>query len=304
VRALGAAEAPASGGHPPETAATRGRRTLCSRRGEPIATIHQATRPTMRKLIAAAAILAAAGCGAGGPGRPGHPALRRRRKHRAGRRPRDRRHRPVRHDRPQRPAHRRMTEVPGPAYRIRTPNLLIRCWDPADARARARGDRRERHPSPPVDPVGRSRAAHAGGAHPVAADDALRIRQRARLHLRDLRRGGEHRPGRNRAPHAGRSRGARDRLLDARGADGAGVRDRSQRRADPRGVRGGRGGPRGDPLRPGERSPAPPFHGSSASPTKPPSAAASAPPAASPRQDGVDAPGRRIPVEPVRIGPA
>ncbi|HYW07480.1 MAG TPA: GNAT family protein [Longimicrobium sp.] len=26
-----------------------------------------------------------------------------------------------------------MTDVPGPAYRIRTRNLLIRCWDPADA---------------------------------------------------------------------------------------------------------------------------------------------------------------------------
>lgn len=38
-----------------------------------IATIHQATRPTMRKLIAAAAILAAAGCGAGDPDAQGTP---------------------------------------------------------------------------------------------------------------------------------------------------------------------------------------------------------------------------------------
>ena len=78
-----------------------------------------------------------------------------------------------------------MASAPPPA-RIRTPRLVIRCWEPTGRPAAQGRGRLERRAPPPVDAVGSRRAVAAGGADRAPARLSRRLPRRSQLRLRRL----------------------------------------------------------------------------------------------------------------------
>ena len=144
--------------------------------------------------------------------------------------------------------------VPGPAYRIQTPRLVIRCWQPADAPLLADAVTASLEHLRPWMPW-----VHAEPEELEAKVQRLRgfraqLRPGRGLRLRDLHPG-RARGGRRHgaAPARGRGR-AGDRLLDQRAARRPRIRHGGVGRAHPRRVRGQRRGADGDPLRSRQRA--------------------------------------------------
>ncbi len=116
-------------------------------------------------------------------------------------------------------------EARGPAYRIVSERLVIRCWEAARCGTPKARRRQQFAPPPPLGAVGRQRAHGARSESGLAAQVPRRIRSRTRLQLwRVLERrvGSDRRRGPAPAPRLER---ARDRLLGGQRALSQGLRD-------------------------------------------------------------------------------